>query len=64
VTTPTPPLAGQYRLDHLVRQGGMRQVYAAFDTLLQRRVAIKTLHEGSELDTVARARFRHARQRS
>lgn len=36
----------------------MGQVHAGFDTLLERRIAVKTLHESSGLDAQARARFR------
>jgi serine/threonine-protein kinase len=34
-------LGGRYRLDHIAGHGGMAVVYAAFDTVLERRVAIK-----------------------
>jgi serine/threonine protein kinase len=34
-------LAGRYRLEHVAGHGGMAVVYEAFDTVLERRVAIK-----------------------
>lgn len=34
-------LAGRYRLEHIAGHGGMAVVYEAFDTVLERRVAIK-----------------------
>jgi serine/threonine protein kinase len=34
-------LGGRYRLEHIAGHGGMAVVYEAFDTVLQRRVAIK-----------------------
>ena len=43
-TPPTPPtrtLANRYRLDELIAEGGFAQVYRAYDTELQRTVAIK-----------------------
>lgn len=36
-------LGGRYRLDHIVGSGVMAVVYEAFDTVLERRVAIKLL---------------------
>jgi len=51
-------VAGRYRLERLIRQGGMGQVHAAHDTLLQRQVAIKTLGEDATRDPVARAWLR------
>jgi tRNA A-37 threonylcarbamoyl transferase component Bud32 len=45
--SPAPPpitpktLAGRYRLDDLIAEGGFAQVYRAYDTELQRTVAIK-----------------------
>jgi tetratricopeptide (TPR) repeat protein/predicted Ser/Thr protein kinase len=51
-------LAGRYRLEQLLGEGGMGAVHAAFDTLLERQVAIKTLNRGTDLDSEARARFR------
>jgi len=37
---------GHYRLEHRLGEGGMGVVHAAFDTDLERRVAIKLLHAG------------------
>jgi hypothetical protein len=51
-------LADRYRLEALLGAGGMGAVHAAFDTRLERRVAIKLLPEASEADAQARARFR------
>jgi serine/threonine-protein kinase len=38
-------LSGRYRLDRRVARGGMGTVYAAFDTALERDVAVKLLRE-------------------
>jgi serine/threonine-protein kinase len=38
-------IAGRYELMDLVGSGGMSSVYRAFDTLLERNVALKILHE-------------------
>ena len=43
---PDPPpapktLAGRYRLDELIAEGGFAQVFRAYDTQLQRTVAVK-----------------------
>jgi serine/threonine-protein kinase len=37
-------LGGRYRLDHEIARGGMAAVWAAHDTRLDRRVAVKLLH--------------------
>ena len=37
-------LNGRYRLDAQVGTGGMSTVYRAFDSTLERRVAIKLMH--------------------
>src|SRR5260370_334446 len=52
-------LGGRYRLlDHLAR-GGMATVWIGEDTLLARRVAVKTLHPELSADESLRARFRN-----
>ncbi len=38
-------IVGRYELELLVGEGGMSTVYRAYDTVLERRVAIKVLHE-------------------
>ena len=49
-------IAGRYELEELVGRGGMSSVYRARDRLLERRVAIKILHEhyASDEDYVER----------
>src|ERR1039457_6550440 len=37
-------LGGRYRLDAKIGHGGMSTVYRAFDTVLERPVAIKLMH--------------------
>ena len=51
-------LSGRYRLDAQVGAGGMSTVYRAFDTLLERRVAIKLMHRDIAGDTDQLERFR------
>jgi len=52
-----PRTLGKYRLDRLIGKGGMGEVYAAWDTTLDRLVALKTIR--SESDDAAHAeRFR------
>ncbi len=60
-------LAGRYRIDQFIGEGGFGQVYRAFDTELQRAVAIKIAHHkartgGDDLLQEARrvAKLRHA----
>jgi serine/threonine-protein kinase len=52
-------LADRYELKYVVGSGGMASVYCAYDTLLERNVALKILHEhhGETDDYVDR--FRH-----
>jgi predicted Ser/Thr protein kinase len=38
-------IAGRYELQELVGHGGMSSVYRAYDSLLERNVALKVLHE-------------------
>jgi tRNA A-37 threonylcarbamoyl transferase component Bud32 len=49
-------VAGRYRIESRLGRGGMADVYAAHDTLLDRRVAIKLLRETPDSET-ARTRF-------
>ena len=51
-------LSGRYRLDALVGTGGMSTVYRAFDTVLERQVAIKLLHREIAGDADSLERFR------
>jgi serine/threonine-protein kinase len=51
-------VAGRYRLDELAGTGGMAQVWAATDTVLGRRVAIKILHQHLRADETLLRRFR------
>ena len=49
---------GQYRLERPLGQGGMGEVFLAWDELLERRVAIKRIRSGSHLTPDHRERFR------
>jgi hypothetical protein len=51
-------LAGRYELEDLVGEGGMSTVYRAHDTVLDRLVAIKVLHEHFSHDPEYIERFR------
>lgn len=51
-------LAGRYRLDARVGTGGMSTVYRAFDTVLERQVAIKLMHREIASDSDQLERFR------
>jgi serine/threonine protein kinase len=45
--TPTVPASiGRFRVDNVIGQGGMGEVYLAFDPILHRTVAIKTVRPG------------------
>jgi len=52
-------LGGRYRLIELLARGGMATVWVGEDTLLNRRVAVKTLHPELAVDEGLRARFRN-----
>ena len=51
-------LAGRYRLDAEIGRGGMSTVYRAFDTVLERTVAIKLMHREIAADSAQLERFR------
>jgi serine/threonine-protein kinase len=51
-------LSGRYRLDAQIGTGGMSTVYRAFDTVLERRVAIKVMHREIASDSDQLERFR------
>lgn len=51
-------IGGRYELKDLVGSGGMSSVYCAFDTLLERHVALKILHEQYGEDDEYVERFR------
>jgi len=48
---------GHYRIERLIGQGGMGQVFVALDTKLNRRVALKVLPEAMAADPDRLARF-------
>src|SRR5215468_2785135 len=51
-------LSGRYRLDAQIGAGGMSTVYRAFDTVLERPVAIKLMHRETARDSDQLERFR------
>jgi eukaryotic-like serine/threonine-protein kinase len=51
-------LNGRYRLDAQIGAGGMSTVYRAFDTVLERQVAIKIMHREIASDSDQLERFR------
>ena len=51
-------LSGRYRLTAPVASGGMGQVWAAFDTTLERRVAVKIMHPHTQDEFALVERFR------
>jgi len=55
-------LAGRYRIESALGSGASANVFAAFDTTLQRRVAIKVLHPALAADGGFLRRFRSEAQ--
>jgi len=55
-------LAGRYRIEAALGSGASANVFAAFDTTLQRRVAIKVLHPALASDSAFLRRFRSEAQ--
>lgn len=53
---------GRYQLRDLLGEGGMAAVYLAYDTALDRQVAIKTLHTELGREQSFRERFRREAQ--
>jgi eukaryotic-like serine/threonine-protein kinase len=51
-------ISGRYRLDAIIGRGGMSTVYRAFDTVLERPVAIKLMHREIASDSDQLERFR------
>ncbi len=51
-------LGGRYRLDAEIGRGGMSTVYKAFDTVLERPVAVKVMHRDVATDSDQHERFR------
>jgi len=51
-------IGGRYRLDAQIGRGGMSSVYRAFDTVLEREVAIKLMHREIAADSDQLERFR------
>jgi eukaryotic-like serine/threonine-protein kinase len=51
-------IAGRYELKYVLGTGGMSSVYCAFDTLLERNVALKVLHDQYGDDEEYVERFR------
>ena len=58
-TAPDRTLGGRYRLVRPIARGGMATVWLGEDTLLARRVAIKTLHQDLAVEASVRTRFRN-----
>ena len=51
-------IAGRYRVDEVIGQGGMASVHRGYDLTLGREVAIKILDPELARDTAFRTRFR------
>ncbi|MET9612472.1 protein kinase domain-containing protein [Kitasatospora indigofera] len=53
---------GRYELQHLLGEGGMASVHLAYDNVLDRQVAVKTLHTELGREQSFRERFRREAQ--
>ena len=53
-TQPTTPAPDRYKKEELLGEGGMGQVWRAYDSQLQRSVALKMVSGGRALDTLTR----------
>lgn len=53
---------GRYRVERFVAEGGMGQVFQAWDATLERRVALKTIRMDRSGDAAALARFQREAQ--
>lgn len=56
-TIPLPADLGPFRLERVIGQGGMGEVFLAYDSRLERRVAIKKIRNEAALDAVNRQRL-------
>lgn len=54
---PLPADLGPFRLERVIGQGGMGEVFLAYDSRLERRVAIKKIRNEAALDAVNRQRL-------
>ncbi|SFC53775.1 Stk1 family PASTA domain-containing Ser/Thr kinase [Streptomyces aidingensis] len=54
--------AGRYRLDRLLGTGGMASVHLGYDTVLDRQIAVKTMHGELGRDDSFRERFKREAQ--
>lgn len=52
-------ISKRYKINRLIGQGGMADVYLAYDILLERDVAIKILRQQLSNDAVSLLRFKH-----
>ena len=53
----TPSKVGRYRIEGVLGEGAMAVVYAGFDPDIERKVAIKCLHQQVAADPAYRSRF-------
>src|SRR5690242_9553069 len=51
-------IGGRYRVEAEIGRGGMSTVYRAFDTVLERTVAVKVMHREIAADSDQLERFR------